>query len=248
MPFPDATLEEVYIDPDEYFRGHDVEAKKQNGLRLMSQFESRLGKRGRFLDVGCGAGEVLWAATQSGWEAEGVDPSSDFIEIGKQKLGVEGRVATLKSAAYPDKFFDAVALNGIIEHLYDPFDVLTEVNRVLRDDGWLYFDAPNEDGLYMKAGNLYMRLRNRDWVVVMAPTFAPYHVQGFNPRSLKALLARAGFCLDELQIVGGVCEQGGKTSISKKLEFFAAKIVNGFGRLLNMGSYMAVWATKDTNS
>ncbi len=87
MPFPKAKLEEVYVNADEYFHGHDVEVKKQNGLGLLKEYEQKLGWRGKFLDVGCGAGELLWAAKTSGWEAEGVDPSKEFIEIGRERHG-----------------------------------------------------------------------------------------------------------------------------------------------------------------
>jgi ubiquinone/menaquinone biosynthesis C-methylase UbiE len=244
MPFPKANLDEVYVDADEYFRGHDVEAKKQNGLRLMSEFKQKLGKSGKFLDVGCGAGELLWAAKNSGWEAEGIDPSKEFIEIGRERLGVEGRAGTLEEAAFPDNYFDAVAMSSIIEHLYDPFETLREIHRVLRPEGLLWFDAPNEDGLYMEFGNLYMRLRRKDWVVVMAPTFPPYHVQGFNPKSLRKLLDRAGFNFKEMEIVGSICEQQGEKSLRKKIEFKAAKIINTVGKILNKGSYMSIWAQK----
>ena len=244
MPFPKSNLDEIYVDADEYFRGHNVEQKKQSGLELMQSFEQKLGKKGRFLDVGCGAGELLWAADKAGWKTEGIDPSADFIEIGRQRLGVNGRVMTLEEADYPDNHFDAVVMGGIIEHLYDPLGTLREVWRVLRPGGWLFFDAPNEDGLYMRAGNLYMRLRGRDWVVVMAPTFSPFHVQGFNPRSLRVILERANFKIRSLEIVGGVCEQQGESSLRKKIEFAGAKLINMIGRKLKMGSYMGVWAQK----
>lgn len=244
MPYPLRNLDEVYVDADSYFHGHDVESKKTNGLSLMNEFENRLGKRGKFLDVGCGVGELLWAAVESGWDAEGVDPSKEFVEIGRKKLGVEGRVLTLEEAGYPENHFDAVAMSSIIEHLYDPYTTLLEVHRVLRPGGILYFDAPNEDGLYMRVGNLYMRLRRKDWVVVMAPTFPPFHVQGFNPRSLKTLLGRVGLDLLSMEIAGGVCEQQGSNSLRKKMEFVAARFVNAIGNATGSGSYMSVWAEK----
>lgn len=244
MPFPLRNLDEVYVDADSYFHGHDVELKKANGLNLMNEFHNRLGKRGKFLDVGCGAGELLWAAVESGWDAEGIDPSKEFVEIGRKKLGVEGRVVTLEEAGYPENHFDAVAMSSIIEHLYDPYRTLVEVHRVLRPGGHLFFDAPNEDGLYMRIGNLYMRLRGKDWVVVMAPTFPPFHMQGFNPRSLKTLLARVGLNLVSLDIAGGVCEQQGTNSLRKKMEFAAAKVVNVIGKATGNGSYMSAWAEK----
>lgn len=244
MPFPTAELHEIYIDADEYFRGHDVEKKKNNGLQLMRDFEQRLGRKGRFLDVGCGAGEAIWAAKESGWESTGIDPSREFVQIAKERLGMNARVTTLENAKFPNGHFEAVLMGGIIEHLYDPFETLCEVRRVMKPDGWLFFDAPNEDGLYMRLGNLYMRLRQKDWVVVMAPTFPPYHVQGFNPKSLRKLLSRAGFLVRDLEIAGDVCEQRGSVSFLKKFEFFGAKVINSVGKSLNMGSYMSVWAQK----
>ena len=244
MPFPKVGLEEVYVDADEYFSGHDVELKKKNALRLMQEFEQKLGRRGKFLDVGCGAGELLWAAKESQWEVEGVDPSKEFVEIGLERFGVQGRITTLKEANFPNNYFDAVAMSSLIEHLYEPFETLCEVHRVLRPDGLLWFDAPNEDGLYMQFGNIYMRLQGKDWVVVMAPTFPPYHVQGFNPKSLRKLLDRAGFKCKEMEIVGGVYEQKGAKTLRKKIEFNAAKIINEVGKILNKGSYMSIWARK----
>lgn len=244
MPFPEGDLSEIYVDADEYFRGHDVEKKKQNGLSLMREFELRLGKKGRFLDVGCGAGELLWAAKTSGWEAQGIDPSKEFIEIGRERLGVEGRVTTLEEANFPGDHFDAVIMSGIIEHLYDPLETLKEIHRVLKPNGWFWFDAPNEDGFYMKLGNLYMRLRGKDWVVTLAPTFPPYHVQGFNPKSLKNLVEKSDFELKELKNFGDISQQTGDQTLRKKIEYNGAKFVNWLGKFVGQGMYMSVWAQK----
>ena len=244
MPFPKTGLDEMYVDADGYFRGHDIEAKKASGLDLMQAFETKIGRKGRFLDVGCGVGEMLWAAKESGWEAEGIDPSSEFIEMGKEKLGVEGKVSTLEEAQFPTDHFDAVVMGGIIEHLYDPLETVREVRRVLRDDGWLWFDAPNEDGLYMTVGNLYMKLMGRDWVVTLAPTFPPYHVQGFNPTSVLRLLEHSGFTARELGIFGEISPQTGSPSVRKKLEHTSAKVINWVGKTIGRGMYMGIWAQK----
>jgi SAM-dependent methyltransferase len=248
MPFPkDDNLDELYVDAEEYFHGHDVEYKKNLGLDLMKDFEKKLGRRGRYLDVGCAAGEFLWAAKQSGWEYEGVDPSSEFVELGRKHLGVEGRVCLLEEAKFPDEYFDAVSMSSVLEHVYDPLGLMLEVRRVLRPGGYFYFDAPNEDGLYMKAGNLYMRLQRRDWVVTMAPTFPPYHVQGFNPKSLRHLLERADFELKELIMFGGVWELTGEKSLRKKIEYRMARCVTWVGNRINQGPYMTIWSRKPEN-
>ena len=244
MPFPKNGLDKLYTDTEDYFRGHDVERKKQSGLTLMKEFENRLGGRGRSLDVGCGVGEILWAAKESGWEYEGVDPSSEFIKYGRTHLGIEGKVSLLEEANFPDNYFDAVSMSSIIEHLYNPYEMLREIWRVLRPGGYLWFDAPNEDGLYMIMGNIYMRLQRRDWVVVMAPTFPPYHVQGFNPSSLKLLLQRSDFELEEIKIYGGMWEFTGEQTFRKRVEYQAARCINEIGNRLGKGTYMVIWAKK----
>ncbi|MBX3281834.1 MAG: class I SAM-dependent methyltransferase [Acidobacteria bacterium] len=244
MPFPKGNLDELYFDADKYFFGHDIEKKKENGLRMMRQFEERLGKKGRILDVGCGVGENLWAALQSGWQAEGVDPSSEFIRLGKERLGVSGRNCTLEEAGFCAESFDVIMMSSIIEHLYDPFMVLVEATKLLKNGGWLWLDAPNEDGLYMRLGNVYMALQRKDWVVVMAPTFPPYHVQGFNPSSIKTLVERSGLYVREINMIGAVCEQTGEKTLRKRAEYLAASAVNRLGRAFNSGTYMTIWAQK----
>lgn len=245
MPFPKNNgLDDLYVNAEEYFRGHDAEYKKKLGLDLLQTFEQKLGKRGRFLDVGCAAGEFLWAAKELGWEYEGVDPSSEFIRLGRDHLGVEGRVCLLNEAEFPDNYFDAVTMSSVLEHIYNPYELLCEIRRILKPGGYFWFDAPNEDGLYMKAGNLYMKLQGRDWVVTMAPTFPPYHVQGFNPKSLKHLLSRANFSLDEIIILGGVWEFTGEKTLRKNIEYLMARSISWVGNKLNQGPYMSVWTKK----
>jgi SAM-dependent methyltransferase len=244
MPFPKQSLDQLYTNPDSYFKGHDVERKKFVGMELLREFEVALGRRGRYLDVGCGRGEWLWAARQAGWEFEGVDPSSTYIEWARRNLEVEGRPVTLEEAHFSENYFDAVSLSGLIEHLYEPYITLREVYRILRPGGLLWFDAPNEDGLYMRAGNLYMRAQGRDWVVCLAPTFPPFHVQGFNQSSLRRLLTRVGLELERVEISGGVWPFTGRQSLRKQIEYQAARLVNWVGNRAGMGSYMSVWARK----
>ena len=244
MPFPVVSLGDLYAEPEEYFQRHDLEQKKKNGLELMAEFERRLGKKGSFLDVGSGRGELMWAAKESGWEFQGVDTSKPFIDFGRTHLGVEGFIGTLADAKFDDESFDAVTLGGIIEHLYSPAEVLREVHRLLRPGGWFFFDAPNEDGLYMVAGNAYMRVQGKKSVVVLAPTFAPFHVQGFNPKSLKFLLEATNFAVRDFDIAGEISPQMGEQSFRKKFEFRAAQLVNWLGNITGRGMYMTVWAQK----
>lgn len=244
MPFPAVGLSELYGEPEAYFQRHDLERKKAIGRGILSEFEHRLGSKGRLLDIGCGRGEVLWAAKVSGWEFEGLDTSKEFLEFAKTEFGIDGRLATVEEAAFPAESFDAVIMGGVIEHLYDPGATLREIFRILRPNGWLYFDAPNEDGLYMQVGNAYMKALGRDWVVTLAPTFSPYHVQGFNPTSLRKLLDLSKFDVRQFRLFGDLSPQTGVVTFRKSCEYVAARFVNWIGNKIGRGTYMDVWAQK----
>jgi 2-polyprenyl-3-methyl-5-hydroxy-6-metoxy-1,4-benzoquinol methylase len=135
-------------------------------------------------------------------------------------------------------------MGGVIEHLYDPVATLREIFKILRPNGWFYFDAPNEDGLYMLAGNAYMKALGRDWVVTLAPTFSPYHVQGFNPTSLRKILEISKFRIREFRMFGEISAQTGKMTLRKSSEYAAARLVNWVGNKIGRGMYMDVWAQK----
>jgi ubiquinone/menaquinone biosynthesis C-methylase UbiE len=244
MPFPAVSLHELYSNADEYFEGHDVDEKKDQGRKLIARFEAKLGRKGHLLDVGCGRGEIIWAAKEAGWKYRGIDPSDDFVEFGRKHLGVEAEVGTLVEMNFEDESFDAIVMSGIIEHLYEPAEVLAEIHRILRPDGWLFFDAPNEDGLYMTIGNAYMKMRRKDWVVVLAPTFSPFHVQGFNPASLHKILERAGLAAKDFRIFGQISPQMGDATLRKSLEYNVGRVVNSIGNFIGKGMYMEVWAQK----
>jgi ubiquinone/menaquinone biosynthesis C-methylase UbiE len=247
MPFPARSLDELYTDTDEYFHGHDVEAKKQHALDKMAYFEKMLGRRGRYLDVACGRGESLWAARESGWEYEGVDASSAYLQWAADNLGVRGTLGTLEEIKFPDNHFDAITMNAIIEHLYDPYSTMREVYRILKPGGLLWFDAPNEDGLYMRIGNLYMRAQGRDWVITLAPTFPPYHVQGFNRRSLRRLLKRVNFEVEQFTMGGNIWPPVGNLTWRKRAEYRAARLIDWIDRRAGSGIYMDIIARKPTS-
>jgi SAM-dependent methyltransferase len=247
MPFPRGDLASLYTDTDEYFSAHDVEEKKRLGGELLKMIEKKLGHRGSLLDLGCGRGELMWAAREAGWKAEGVDPSPAHLEWARINLGIEGLLGTIEEAKFPSAHFDAITMGGVIEHLYDPYGTLREVWRVLKPGGVFYFDAPNEDGLYTRIGNIYQRAQGRDWVVNLAPTFAPYHVQGFNRQSIQRLLQRVGFEVESMKIYGQVSPMTGKTSLRKRIEHRAGQLVNWVGNLGGAGIYMYVWTKKPTS-
>ncbi|MBI1761014.1 MAG: class I SAM-dependent methyltransferase [Acidobacteria bacterium] len=136
---------------------------------------------GRVLDVGCGDGDFVAHLRPRGWEVHGVEFSAAGCKLARAK-GVQVHQGELKGANFTDGHFDVVTIWHVMEHLADPLAEVTEVRRVLRDDGLLVIEVPN-------IGSPTFKLcRERWWLLDI-----PRHLQHYTPDTLQKLLQRAGF-------------------------------------------------------
>lgn len=142
--------------------------------------------RGKLLDVGCGSGEFLALMNSAGWDVAGVEPDPDAAAVAKRR-GIDVTNGTLQSASFPSQAFDAVTAAHVLEHVYDPVDLLAECRRVLKPDGRLTVVTPN-------AGSLAHRWFGKDWFGLEPPR----HLHLFTLHALEHCARRAG--LEVLQL------------------------------------------------
>lgn len=246
MPVPVGSVEQHYaVEPDNYFQ-HHVSARKLEGARSrLAQAERLAGGKGRLLDIGSGRGEALVAARELGWEAVGIEPSTTFARHAAESSGAEIRPDPVERCGFAEASFDAVLLAAVLEHLYNPDETIGEIARILRRGGALFVDVPNELGLYFRFGNLYQKLRGRDWSVNLAPTFEPFHVFGFNPQSLRALLAKHGLSVRHWHVYGGASLVPNRGGFVGYFEQLAARAVTAISNVGELGTYIETWAVKD---
>lgn len=231
---------------DTYFSLHDGPQKVSSGGGLVSIAERLLGYRGRLLELGCGRGELLVGAAERGWEVEGVEMTQGFADVARSAgLSVECCSIQESQLLGQEARYDVVLLAAVLEHLYDPRETLQKVNRVLRPGGLLFLDVPNECSLTMRMGNWYMRARGRNWVINLSPTFSPFHVVGFSPASLTAVLRMTGFrvhTMDVCQWSNNLPE--GKNLIGK-IERLGLSLVQAVGSRIGMGDGITCWAVRE---
>jgi 2-polyprenyl-3-methyl-5-hydroxy-6-metoxy-1,4-benzoquinol methylase len=245
MPVPTGGLEQHYnLNADDYFQHHDRGVKTTNAHAFLAQGELLSGKKGRLLDIGSGRGELLRAAVEEGWEAIGIDPSPQFAKYAAEYSGATVIPKSVEECHFDDGMFDIVILAAVLEHLYTPDDTIREVARILRKGGALFVDVPNEAGIYFRVGNLYERIRGRNWVVNLAPTFPPYHLFGFTPRSLKALLAKHGLKPARWRVYGGRAMVPPTAGVIGKLEQTGAKVITAMSEIGSFGTYIETWAIR----
>lgn len=230
---------------DNYFANHDSTGKIEMGRIQADHSERILGRKGKILEVGCGRGENLLGVVERGWEGFGVEMTEEFAFVAKSK-GIQVEVSSAEESKLLSKenTYDVVILAAILEHLYEPQRILKKIHSALKSDGLVFIDVPNEAALSLAIGNLYMKLKGKDWAINLSPTFPPFHVVGFTPKSLKHILEKTGFEILEMRIqkYSNTLPRG--SSLLRKLEYSAMNIVQSIGARVDRGDGIACWARK----
>jgi len=107
----------------------------------------------RILDVACGTGNWLMAATALGAEPSGIDLSQNAIDVCKRNLPNGHFVCgSAELLPFPDSHFDIVTCFGALEHFLDQQIALKEIVRVARYGAKIILLVPNSDFLTAKLG------------------------------------------------------------------------------------------------
>jgi 2-polyprenyl-3-methyl-5-hydroxy-6-metoxy-1,4-benzoquinol methylase len=138
----------------------------------------------RVLDVGCGAGEFMQAAVEAGYRVEGVDVSAASAERCRAR-GLDARAGDFLSMEL-DGPYDMITLWDVAEHLREPHAFMARARELLAPDGVLVLKIPGFGRRSFTVVGAFNRLGG-------SVLGAPGHVQYFTPRSLQALLERAGY-------------------------------------------------------
>ena len=97
---------------------------------------------GVHLDVGCGTGEFLNACKNSGFNANGIEPSLLARKQAIENYGLSVSENTDLSQ-YKDSKFDSISMWHVLEHVSNLNKTISHLNRVLKPDGKLIIAVPN---------------------------------------------------------------------------------------------------------
>ena len=101
----------------------------------------RSNKSGKVLDLGCGDGDYSVCLQESGFEVIAGDMD---VERFKHKDKINFQVCNVtKRLPFEDSSLDYILLAEVIEHLQNPYEVIGEINRVLKENGKLILSTPN---------------------------------------------------------------------------------------------------------
>lgn len=113
--------------------------------------------RPKMLDVGCSLGTTIEAGNGLGWDACGVDVSTDAIDDCRHR-GLRCATSGGVELPYPDETFDVLTAWHVIEHVGDVARTLTEWRRVVKPGGLLVMEMPDTSCLKVRVlGKRYTR-------------------------------------------------------------------------------------------
>jgi SAM-dependent methyltransferase len=240
------------VTGENYFVGgaHDPNRKIKEGAEFVGAIEKILGRKGVVLEAACGKGEFLVGAIRRGWQARGVEMTEYFAEIATD-YGIDVEVASVEESSYLEQpsSCDAIFMLAMLEHLYDPISMIRKAHKVLVPGGIAVINVPNEvTSLVNRIGNQYVKLMyGKSWTMSLSPTFSPFHVVGFSPKSLAYALESNGFEILSLTTASGTNELPPAKDFRQLVERFALSISLMVGKVadrLNKGNEIMCWARK----
>lgn len=135
----------------------------------------------RLLDVGCALGHLAALAQRRGWRVTGIDISATAVSRAAVQFKIDARAGSIENHLRTLPPFDAIMLGDVLEHVPQPVEFLKQVRALLAPGGIVVIDTPNWESRWRKIGRSNWLALNR------------YHINLFEPRTIRDALTRAGF-------------------------------------------------------
>jgi len=177
------TLEEMHLHYTDAY--HKLISGAGNAAEFRWGFRkdavNRYKPSGALLDMGCSSGAFLEYMRGASWKLYGIEMSDDCARAAEARSGAQVFVGNILDAPFPAESFDVITCFDVLEHLYEPRQIMTKVAGWLKPGGIFYVLVPNVDSAEARVLGSY-------WHGLELPR----HLFHFSPQSLKFLAESAG--------------------------------------------------------
>ncbi len=183
------------------------------------------GKIDTVLDVGTYNGFFVRYLRDKGLESYGYDFNGDAIKQGREAYDLNGLIATSLDELKPEQC-DCITAFEVIEHLEWPRKLVAELDKYLKNGGYLILSCPNN-------------------AMVWRPPldYPPHHLSRYSPTSLALFVERCGYevisILEQMSLFDLIRNYAGaffrdKSSVTLKGgRFRNLRVANYLKRVLN---------------
>ena len=138
------------------------------------------------LDIGAGNSLLGYFFKEHGWHSTILEPNTDACAY-QEQYGVKVIPGMLNTCSFDDSDnYDFINLQYVLEHTYDPVDILSTVRQLMHGDTILRIQVPND---FSPGHQAWLEFSQKEpaWISY------PDHINYFNFGSLSRLLSQQGF-------------------------------------------------------
>ena len=171
-----AYYKKKYNNDEQTYINSKIKQKYQNINRLR---KSKL--VGKVLDIGCGKCEFISFFKKKGWEVTGIEQSEYSLNNKsiKNSVLIGNANEIIKRLIKQNKKYDLISLNNVLEHLLDPVIIINHIKKLLKKNGILSINIPNDESLFQKFLIKNKIVKRNYWVAY------PDHINYFNIKSFE---------------------------------------------------------------
>lgn len=182
------------------------------------------------LDVGCGNGAYFKLFENANYT--GVDINDEILKFAKNNGLNVLKCDIEEGLPFKDKMFDGVLTMDVIEHTYDTVFHLKEINRVLKEDGFVILITPNISSLSSRIAVLKGK-RPLEVDAIRLGLEGQDHISAFGIEDIYKIFDLTGFNIEKISGINAGRFTG------KYLQYFVNK-----GYLVSLSSSFLVKGKK----
>ena len=155
----------------------------------------------RILEIGCAEGamgELL--KKRYNCKYVGVEVNSEVARKAEERLDrviiSDVERTNIEELCITEPGFDYIIYGDVLEHLYDPWTVIHEHKKVLKDDGYIVVSIPNVRNL-----QIIEALVNGSWTYKDEGILDATHLRFFTLQEIKKMLASCGYKIVDVKCV-----------------------------------------------
>ena len=161
---------------------------------LTDNFLAKLPHNAKLIEIGCGTGRLTSHVLSSGRNVVGLDVSSGMLRVARDRLRASNAsllAGSLDNLPFLESEFDGAYAILVLNLMPDLPSAFTELARVIKPGGTLFFNLPNLKSIYFPAG-MYVNFRQK---TVTRNHVGYRYSHWYTLGSVTSLLQSAGFQL-----------------------------------------------------
>lgn len=245
MPIPQSISQHYNLSFSEYYPEDFLEHADEGliypkELKFIDIFlEHHTGSlKPRILDIGAGVGITLKKYQTAGFDIHGLEPNEQFCNESRHFLGDDSlkmNCTPFEGAEYPDGYFDFIISFNVLEHVYDPDELIRTALKWLKPGGLFGIVVPYSEWFTAKLMNAFYRMQLSDCVTNISPMHDPFHLYEFGKKSFALNAVKNGYSVFRQNIV----------NTSSHLPKLLDLVVNPIMNLCKMGLRLEIIIQKE---